>query len=86
MRKLIISMVMGILLMLAIVAPTFAIVHPAVPICVAHEGPAGTDAGGGPAGPLPDEAGRGAGGPGQVAGGEDNSGTNSPDSPKDGCD
>ena len=32
MRKLIISMIMAALLMLALVAPAFAIVHPATPI------------------------------------------------------
>ena len=52
-----------------------AIVHPAVPICNA---PLDSEAGGVgiPGGGLPDEAGRGAGGPGGVANGLTASGTN----------
>ena len=86
MRKRILAIVFAAALLVAMAVPQFggsgtaeAVVHPVVPICNALA--QGSAAGGGPAFPLPSQAGSGAGGPGAVAQGEDNSGDNSPDAP-----
>ena len=81
MRRAMVALIMAGLLVLAAVAPAFAIVHPGVPICNAIDATGNSNPGGGPAAPLPGQASSGAGGPGQVAQGAVHSGDNSPDAP-----